>query len=191
MYAAKLALPPLAILITLASAVTARPLAPFDVWGSFSRTSSAIVSLHTVDTVKIERASAGLIPPSPEIWLLERTTETTSDTGRQVVLRWADSRACRTLIPALAKLAALEPVTIQPPGLPWPAGRGDNKYRPPSERDGEIFDGETYEIEAKGHWAAARMAGSVVMRSGAGTPAARWVDDAFTALASCWTTTHP
>jgi hypothetical protein len=189
---------PLAAVVALGLATTAAagPLQVFDTWGSFRAESSAIVSPHTTDSVKIERA-AGPEFGAAEVWVLERTTVTERDTGRTSETRWADSRTCPPLIPTLAGLADLEPVSIQPPGAPWPRGRMDaataRELRQHGGGGGDriIYDAGTYEIEAQGHWPVARMSGSVVMRSGAGTPAAAWVTDAFRALEPCWRDTRP
>ena len=172
----------------------ARLLEVFEVWGSFRATSSAIVDPHTVKTVKIERAAEPGSRSGPEIWIAEQLTEISRGGELTTEHRWADSRTCPTLIPALAGLSKLEPLSIQPPGVPWPEGRD---IRPGSERearrhgDEQIFDGGDFEIDAPGRWVAARMAGSVILRSGAGTPVAIWVQDALRALAPCWSATEP
>jgi hypothetical protein len=187
-----------ALAATLAPrAATAGHLQVFDQWGRFKRTSSPIVSPHQTDTVKIERASDGLT--SPAVWLLERTTEITGDQGHSLVVRWADSGDCPALIPTLAKLADLESVAIQPPGVPFPKGRDVDPARARQQRlsrndpdaDWRIFDGADYEIAAQGHWPVAHMYGEVVLRGGAGTPAQTWVEQALRALEPCWTTTQP
>ena len=172
----------------------ARPLEVFDVWGSFRATSSAIVDPHTLKTVKIERAAEPGARPGPEIWIAEQLTEISRSGELTTEHRWADSRTCPAMLPALASLSKLEPLSIQPPGVPWPEGRD---IRAGSERearlhgDGQIFDGGDFEIDAPGRWVAARMAGSVILRGGAGTPVAIWVRHALEALASCWSATEP
>jgi len=169
-----------------------------EVWGSFKAISSAIIDPHVVQTVKIERATPAGTILGPEIWEAEQITETSRAGVLTTEHHWADSRSCPALIPTLASLAKLEPITIQPPGIVLPDGRD----MPPgwSARDlrlhdgggeGRIFDGGDFEIDAPGRWAAARMAGSVVLRGGAGTPAAIWVQSALRALAPCWSAAAP
>jgi len=173
----------------------ADPLQVFEVWGTFKAVSSAIVSPHTTDTVKIERAATGLVPGSSEVWVAERTTANEGPLGSAPIHQWADSRSCPSLIPTLGGLAALEPVSIQPPGLAWPVGMEHSgtprEERLRGERDAVVYDGGDYEIEARGHWASARMEGSVILRGGAGTPAATWVKSALKALAPCWSSKSP
>ncbi len=186
-----------AAVLGLPSAAHAAPLQVVEVWGRFVETSSAIVSPSEIDTVEIDRA-AEPVPgaQSREVWLLQRTTVTLVDSGRQTFKRWADSRACPAVIPTLAKLADVESVAIQPPGRPYPVGRDTDdaatqRSQPPGAHDGVDYDAGTYEIDAQGHWPAAHMVGSVMMKSGAETPAADWIADAFKALSPCWTATDP
>jgi len=185
----------LGVLVATPAAVAA-PLEPFEVWGRFVATSSAIVSPHTVDTVEVDRAAEPAFG-SPEVWLLARTRVTDSDRGHQTEKFWADSRTCPQIIPTLAKLADVEGVAIQPPGRPYPMGQmareTAQRMRHSRQSDGDrtIFDGGTYEIEAEGHFPVAHMTGRVTMTSGAGTPASAWVAQAFQALEPCWRTADP
>jgi len=191
------------IRLVLAAAVLVWPFAAhaaalqvLEVWGRFE-TSSAMVSPSEIDTVEIDRA-AEPVPGvhSREVWLLQRTTVTLAEAGRQTFKRWADSRSCPALVPTLAKLADIEAVAIQPPGRPYPVGRDTDdeatqRSRPPGARDGVDYDAGTYQIDAQGHWPAAHMVGAVVMKSGAETPAADWIAEAFKALSPCWTASDP
>jgi hypothetical protein len=178
-------------------AAHAAPLQVLEVWGRFVETSSAIVAPSEIDTVEIDRAAEPIAGVRlREVWLLRRTTVTLADGGRKTFRRWADSRSCSTLIPTLAKLADVEAVAIQPPGRPYPVGDLDaetaERLRQRHETsDSTVFDAGTFELEAKGHWPDARMSGVVTMKSGAETPAADWIADAFKALSPCWTATDP
>src|SRR6185437_206881 len=142
--------------LVAAGAALAAPLDPFEVWGRFVATSSAIVSPQTIDAVEIDRAAE---PPigSPEVWLLARTKVTVTEAGRRTEKLWADSRTCPQVIESLAKLADVERVAIQPPGRPWPTGRIDRETAERLRRSGggyresTIFDAGTYEIDAQEH----------------------------------------
>jgi hypothetical protein len=186
-----------AALLVSPFAVHAAPLQVLEVWGRFVETSSAIVSPSEIDTVEIDRAAEPVMGArSREVWLLQRTTVTLADSGRKTFRRWADSRSCPALILTLAKLADIERVAIQPPGRPYPIGDLDAetaaRLRQSHEAtDSTVFDAGTFELEAKGHWPNALMSGEVTMKSGAETPAANWIADAFKALSPCWTVSDP
>lgn len=180
-----------------ASASAAEPKLSFQPWGSFTSTSSPILTPLIVDRMTVETAQgwAGAKPTTREFWVVERRTTTTTDAGSNASLRWADSRTCPSLIPELAALANLEPVSILPPGVKWPAGRDHDADASPrqlrQERDETVFDAGTYEIDAPGHWAKARMTGSVVLRGATRSPAANWVEHTMKALEPCWSSTPP
>ena len=110
----------------------------------------------------------------------------TSTAGSSTTLRWADSRSCPSLVPELAALATLEPFSIQPPGVRWPAGLEDTDdartRRLRGAMDETISDGSTYEIDAPGHWVKVHVMGGVILRGAAGSPAAYWVEHALKAL---------
>ncbi len=159
-------------------------------WGSFRTTASGFVSPSHDDQVDIKYAGSRL--SAGAIWLLVRTTTVHSGPSARPRHQWADSRTCPALIPALAKLADLEPVTIQPPGLPWPKGATwTGGYMPPDQRNQQISDTDDYEISAPGRYQMSRFEGHVVLKGGGGSPVAQWVEETMKAVESCWSPKPP
>lgn len=156
--------------MTLKSTATATVLP----WGSFSVTTSG---RHVTTRVEVAEVRLSEDPRgSKDFWVAERTERDLSGQGGPL---WADSRTCPALVPAMARLASLEPIRITPPGAPA------------RELSNVILDGSAYEVAAQGVYPAENAGGGVRLTGNVDTPVARWVDDTLSALKPCWSASPP
>lgn len=150
-----------ALIAALVSSTVART----EPWLSWSATPSVSVNGVAKVTVEIDSARAG----GPRIWVAKRIEE---HVRRPVTVQWADSRSCLAMLPTLETLTRLEPLKIQPPGVP---GAYDTE-----------LDGTYYELFAHGFYPAEKAGGDIRLTGNVDSPLEKWSISAGEALASCW-----
>ena len=135
-------------------------------WGRFSR---APVLAHTAEVVEIETRGVR----EGQLFFVLRLTRTSLRT-REV--KWTDSLRCPALRRTLASLHDLAPPRIAPPGSH-------------DDATNIVLDGTGYSLSMPAAYGADEA--TIAMSSISGTPLARWVDGALTALAPCWSAEPP
>jgi hypothetical protein len=154
----------------------------FSTWGTFTVSSSGLLTPQETQRVEIQEAGDAI----GRFWIAQRATEIRNAHSVKREVSWADGRTCPSLLPTLATLADLEPFTIRPPGLPWPHGVDIVGHVPIDQRDHFMTDGPDYELDAPGLWFSERTPGDVILKGSSGSPVGRWINGALGALTNCW-----
>lgn len=140
-------------------------------WGAFA--------IYRSPSLQVTGVSLYLRKSASENEMVARRVEGTEGGG--VVVTWASSKTCETLIPLAAEMEELPVPRIEVPG----AGREPR----PAE---VLLDGSSYFVWADdARFSGGAHSAQLEMRGVDGSPMAQWIDKALAGLGRCWRTNQP